>query len=161
MISTRLSLVRHGHAGAARVDSLLADDLRPLTETGRNETRQIGLAMLALDFRPDRICVSPRSRSRQTGEILGSILDCPLRQMDALSHDALLPSEFLARLLEEASIGSPLFVGHDPLLSNLLSYLGCSLPGEWPKSAWVDLSRTDSTWNLRLFLSARACTPCP
>lgn len=161
MISTRLSLLRHGHAGAAQVDSPLADDLRPLTEKGRNETRQIGLAMLALGFRPDHICVSPRTRSRQTGEILGALLDCPLRQVDILSHDGLHPSAFLAGLLEEDSTGSSLFVGHDPLLSDLLEFLGCSLPCEWPKSAWVDLRRTGSTWDLRLFLTASACSPLP
>lgn len=157
MIPTCLSLLRHGHAGAALVGSPLADDLRPLTEKGRNETQQIALAMRSLDLRPDRICVSPRTRSLQTGEILGSILDCPLRQLDALSQDSLHPSEFLDRLLEEASTGSPVFVGHDPLLTDLLEYLGCPLPGEWPKSAWVDLVRTGSTWNLRRFLTASAC----
>lgn len=161
MIPRHLSLIRHGHAGTALSGCPEADDLRRLTPTGLDETRRIGWALRSLDVRPDRICVSPRTRSRQTGDILGSILDCPLCTLGALSDERLPSSALLSLLLEEASSGSPLFVGHDPMLTQLLDFLGCSLPCEWPKSGWVDLVHTGSAWTLGRYLSPRACPPPP
>lgn len=159
MTEPLLSLLRHGDAGPAIHTSEAEDDARPLTPTGIAETLRLGRTLQRLDIPFDRIVVSHRCRSIQTGEVLREILGLPLGRLAGLSDPNLSPSALLDLLLHEGAMGHPLFIGHEPHLSDLARHVGCPLNGLWPKSALVQLEGASSSWVLRLFLSPRACPP--
>jgi phosphohistidine phosphatase len=100
-----------------------SDDQRPLTEKGKKKMEQIarGLAAMEIDF--TNIFSSPLVRARQTAEILKNIL-----KIDHLDEtDLLIPAAdpaammaFLNKLPDNADVA---LVGHEPHVSELLSYL--------------------------------------
>ena len=59
----RLYLVRH-----AKAESGEPDDLRQLTEDGREAARELGRRLAADGVRPDAVLTSPLLRARQTAE---------------------------------------------------------------------------------------------
>lgn len=116
-----LGLLRHAHAGDASAWDR-PDDLRPLTDKGRQQADRLGRALAAAGFVPDAVLTSPRVRARETAELvaerlgvhvgvdprLGSPLD--LATVDAILDDAGRPVR-------------PVLVGHDPDFSDLLALL--------------------------------------
>lgn len=65
-----LVLVRHAIAEEQDPQSWPNDDLRPLTEEGREKMHEVAAGLASLKYRPDRILASPLVRARQTAEIL-------------------------------------------------------------------------------------------
>lgn len=115
-------IIRHGIAMES--DEWTGSDAkRPLTEKGRRKTEQIaqGLAAMEIDF--THIFSSPLVRAQQTAAILQKIL-----KIDHLDEtDLLVPSgdpaaiiPFLNKLPDNAEVA---LVGHEPNVSELLSYL--------------------------------------
>jgi len=115
-------IVRHAIA-MARDEWAGSDDKRPLTEKGKNKMEQIaaGLAAMEIDF--THIFSSPLVRAQQTAEILQKVL-----KIDHVDEtDLLIPSgdpaamvPFLNKLPNSADVA---LVGHEPHVSELLSYL--------------------------------------
>ena len=120
-MTVELGLLRHAHAGdPAAWDQ--PDDLRPLTNKGRQQAERLGRFLAAAGFVPDAVLTSPRIRARETAELvadslgmsvwidprLGSFLD--LATVEAILDDAGGP-------------GRPVLVGHDPDFSDLLVLL--------------------------------------
>ncbi|MDZ7292737.1 MAG: phosphohistidine phosphatase SixA [candidate division KSB1 bacterium] len=112
------------HAIAVERDEWTGNDsVRPLTEKGRKKMEQIarGLAAMEIDF--THIFTSPLVRAQQTAEILQKILKIDhLEETDLLSLSA-DPAEmipFLNKLPDSADVA---LVGHEPHVSELLSYL--------------------------------------
>lgn len=115
-------IVRHAIA-MERDEWSGSDDKRPLTEKGRKKMEQIarGMASMEIDF--THIYSSPLVRAQQTAEILQEVL-----HIDHLDEtDLLIPSAdptamipFLNKLPDNAEVA---LVGHEPHVSELLSYL--------------------------------------
>lgn len=68
---TQLYLIRHGIA--AERGTYQNDELRPLTEKGRQKTRQVAQKLQEIGIRFDIILTSPLLRAYQTAEILQEV----------------------------------------------------------------------------------------
>ncbi len=120
-----LYILRHGIAADRGSGEYGPDSERPLTPEGMKKLRRIVSAMKALDLSFDLILSSPYLRARQTAEVVASGLDL----MRVFELSALLePGADLEALI--ADLGSRkknvdriLLVGHEPMLSSLISLL--------------------------------------
>ncbi len=114
-----LGLLRHAHAGdPAAWDR--PDDLRPLSEKGRQQAERLGRLLSAAGFVPDAVLTSPRVRARETAELVAEHLGVPVRVDRRLG--GLLDLASVDAILDDA--GSPvrlILVGHDPDFSDLLA----------------------------------------
>lgn len=115
-------IVRHAIA-MERDEWTGSDEKRPLTEKGKKKMEQIaqGLAALEVDF--THIFSSPLVRAQQTAEILQKTLKIDHRDETALlvpSGDPAAIIPFLNKLLDDTKVA---LVGHEPNVSELLSYL--------------------------------------
>lgn len=119
-MSVRLHLLRHAHAGDAS-EWIGDDDLRPLTKKGRGQCERLGAFLAANGVRPDVIVTSPKVRAQQTAEIVAATLGMTIK-VDTRLGEGFGQRELWA-LLDETGAREPMFVGHDPDFSNLLSYL--------------------------------------
>ena len=116
-----LGLLRHAHAGdAAAWDR--PDDLRPLTEKGREQAERLGRLLAAAGFAPDAILTSPLVRARETAELVAARLGVRF-QVEPRLADALDLVAIEAILDDAGSPGRPVLVGHDPDFSDLLAML--------------------------------------
>lgn len=116
----RIHLLRHAHAGDA-AEWIGDDGLRPLTKKGRGQSERLGAFLEEHGVRPDVIVSSPLIRAQQTAEIVAARLGMSIRT-DARLGGGFGRSE-LWELLDELGAREPMFVGHDPDLSNLVTYL--------------------------------------
>jgi len=115
-------IVRHAIA-MERDEWAGSDDKRPLTEKGKKKMEQIaaGLAAMEIDF--THIFSSPLVRAQQTAAILQHVLKIDhLNETDLLvpSADPAAMIPFLNQLPDSADVA---LVGHEPNVSELLSYL--------------------------------------
>ena len=116
-----LGLLRHAHAGdAAAWDR--PDDLRPLTEKGREQAERLGRLLAAAGFAPDAVLTSPLVRARETAELVAGRLGVPF-QVEPRLADALDLGAIEAILDDAGSPRRPVLVGHDPDFSDLLGLL--------------------------------------
>lgn len=103
--------VRHGIAedGAA-----MDDDLRALSEEGREKTAEIGRGLRQAGCEPELVATSPLLRAEQTAEILADELRVG---HPPVTRPCLQPggnfAEFM-KWLEELDAGSVMVVGHMP-----------------------------------------------
>jgi phosphohistidine phosphatase len=116
----RVHLLRHAHAGDA-FHWIGEDDLRPLTKKGRQQCERLGAFLEAHGVRPDVIVASPKVRAQQTAEIVAATLDMTIKTDRRLGTG--FGKRELWALLDETGAREPMFVGHDPDLSSLLTYL--------------------------------------
>jgi phosphohistidine phosphatase len=116
----RLHLLRHAHAGDSS-EWIGDDDLRPLTRKGRQQCERLGAFLEAHGVRPDVIVSSPKVRAQQTAEIVASTLGMTVKLDQRLAEG--FGKHELWALLDETGAREPMFVGHDPDFSGLLSYL--------------------------------------
>ncbi len=81
-----------------------------------------GLSSLSLSF--DRIFTSPFERARQTAQIVADTLKMGdrLEEIQELGPDQSV-QDLLSRLAADSSHKNILMIGHEPLLSNTVSYL--------------------------------------
>lgn len=115
-----LCLVRHGIATERGHANYHDDALRPLTPEGREkmEASATGLARL---FQPQMVITSPLVRARQTADIVVVASGGPKLQ----THDGLASGDHEAVVAAAVRAGAErvAFVGHEPLLSEMLSWL--------------------------------------
>ena len=116
----RIHLVRHAHAGDS-FEWVGNDDLRPLTRKGRRQSEALGSFLEAHAIRPDVIVSSPKLRAQQTAEIMAMTFGMTVRIDERLAGP--FGKRELWALLDELGAREPMFVGHDPDLSELVTYL--------------------------------------
>jgi phosphohistidine phosphatase len=95
--------------------------MRPLTKKGRHQSERLGRFLEAHGVRPDVIVSSPLVRSQQTAEIVATTLGMTVKTDDRLGSG--FGKSELWEMLDELGAREPMFVGHDPDLSSLVSYL--------------------------------------
>lgn len=121
-----LYFLRHGIA-AERDDLKYKDDsLRPLTAQGKQKMRKGARGMRALGLTFDAILCSPYLRAKQTAEIVTQVFKLKNTKINFTNN--LVPGAPLEKLLQEIRTDFPqsqsiLFVGHEPHLTEFISYL--------------------------------------
>ena len=96
-------LLRHGEAADGSPD---AD--RPLTDKGKRQSRNAGLALKALGVELEACFSSPKVRARETAELCCAELGVEVSMEDALQGGPFDPRDVVGDLQ------SVLLVGHDP-----------------------------------------------
>ena len=146
-------LVQHGQA---KGDD--EDPQRPLTDRGADDVAWV--AHWAIDrfgVRPRRIVHSGKTRSRQTAEIWGRLVDVNPEQGDALAPND-DPTTW-ARLLADAT-DDVMLVGHLPNLATLTSLLLTDEPERqfigFQQGGVVALEHRDAAWIVALMLPPAA-----
>ncbi|MHB1243248.1 MAG: SixA phosphatase family protein [Gaiellaceae bacterium] len=110
----RLFLVRHAHADAGD-----PDELRPLSERGRDEAR--ALADLLAPAEPTLVLASPLLRARETAAQIAKATGAELRVDERLAPGA-VASDVLEAI--EGAGGTVVAVGHQPDCSEIAFALG-------------------------------------
>jgi phosphohistidine phosphatase SixA len=117
----QLSLLRHAHAGDP-MKWAGADDLRPLTEKGRQQSERLGLLLRGGGIRPSAIISSPKTRAMETARLVAAALGIRVDVADALGGP--LDIDAVEELLRAAgNPARPMLVGHDPDFSMLAAEL--------------------------------------
>lgn len=116
-----LHLLRHAHAGDPGAwDG--PDAVRPLTDKGRAQAERLGEHLASIGFAPDAIISSPKTRARETAEIVAARLGVTVTIDDRLGG-GLDVAAAEAVLRDAGDPGQAVLVGHDPDFSELLAAL--------------------------------------
>lgn len=118
-------LVRHAVAEDREsfAEKKLDDSQRPLTLKGRKKQQKISLKMIELIGKVDLIVTSPYVRARETAEILAQIFYNTKVEVASELVPESPPSTVLNWLKAHCrGLGSVILVGHEPQISNLVSY---------------------------------------
>ena len=130
-----LLLMRHGIA-AEREFWKRDDALRPLTEIGKQKTREAARGLSTRVARVDLIASSPLLRASQTAEIARDFYnEAKMETWDELENAEY--SALCARLCKVPDDATALLIGHEPGLSTFASSLiggTNSLPRAWKKA---------------------------
>ena len=115
--------MRHGIA--EEVSDTGRDEDRVLTEEGVEKTRESGKALRKLGIKFDAVFSSPYARAWQTAEGIAKELECQqllkrLEELGAGSSPAAVMGVLKAEVRKLATV---LIVGHEPILSDLISLL--------------------------------------
>lgn len=128
-------LLRHGKAGEARPGTSDAD--RKLTEKGREEIKSAGRWIALQGIRFDLIAASPLTRAQETAAIIADSLGHKggpvIWKVLAPGGNPEMVCQIIGRLRDARAI---LLVGHEPLLSSLISLI---ISGE--ETAAIGLSK--------------------
>lgn len=134
-------LVRHAHAEWPLYSGRDFD--RPLTPRGEEDAGTTARSIREAGHRPTLILASPSRRTRQTAEIIASVLSLggdALRFVDALynARAAVLEAELRRVAVEPATV---LLVAHNPGISDLARTLAGD-PGRAPfaPAGWAHFS---------------------
>ncbi|QQE10436.1 histidine phosphatase family protein [Planctomycetota bacterium] len=114
----RLLLFRHGIAEPGTTNQ--PDDLRPLTPLGLSRSSLASQGLARIIDRPEAILTSPKARAAQTAAFLGDTFDIHPEFADEI---ALGPSKKIIRMLRDRTEDYILIVGHEPILSQLITQL--------------------------------------
>jgi phosphohistidine phosphatase len=121
----KLYLLRHAIAAERDPDKYPDDALRPLTATGSKKMIKVADALYQMGLQVDLILSSPCLRARQTAEIARRHLH--LKKDRLLLIDALAPAsdpgQLIAEIQAKYMTDRLMLVGHEPDLSNLISWL--------------------------------------
>jgi len=117
----QLGLLRHAHAGDPGAWDR-PDDLRPLSDKGRQQAERLGRVLAAAGFVPDAVLTSPRVRAHETAEMVADRLGVPVR-IDPRLGSSLDLATVEAILDDAGGPVRPVLVGHDPDFSDLLALL--------------------------------------
>src|SRR5437764_13096179 len=104
--------LRHGDAEGGEPDAE-----RKLTDKGRDQSRDAGAALAALDVEFELCLTSPKVRARETAELACAPLGVEIRADERLAGGPFDPLELTAGL------GEVLLVGHEPDFSNVIAEL--------------------------------------
>jgi phosphohistidine phosphatase SixA len=118
---TQLCLLRHAHAGDP-MKWTGDDEVRPLTDKGRQQSERLGRFLAMGRFKPDAILTSPRTRAAETARLVAAELGVRVDIVDELGGPLDLAA--VDRIL--AATGNPIrpvLVGHDPDFSMLAAEL--------------------------------------
>jgi phosphohistidine phosphatase len=121
-------IMRHGEAAL----DAASDSVRPLTDGGRDESRQMAVWLNTQSVNIERVLVSPYLRAEQTLEVLREVLTLPQGEevLPELTPggDAGLVGSYLYTLAQ-AGVNAVLVVSHLPLVGYLVAEL---CPSECP-----------------------------
>lgn len=120
-----LYFMRHGIAVDRAESGHRSDDRnRQLTPKGIKRINKAAKGLVALSLSFDRILTSPFERARQTAKIVAQTLQIEdrLEEIQQLGADQSV-QELLSGLAGYATGKEILLVGHEPLLSNTVSFL--------------------------------------
>ena len=120
----KLLLVRHAEAAAGS-----PDELRPLTSTGREQARSLGLRLRDSGVRADAILTSPLLRARETGELIGRELDLQPQTDDRLAPGA--DAEGVTSVVMDYG-NTVIVIAHQPDCSRIASALTGDLEPRFP-----------------------------
>ena len=123
----RLYFMRHAHA-FARSDWGGEEAARPLSDKGRKQAEAAAAGLATLRPGIGAIISSPYARAYETAVIVGRITGLPVESADDLTPGFSLP-QFDHALSLRPDVDGPLFVGHEPDLSELVKAL-IVRPGE-------------------------------
>jgi phosphohistidine phosphatase len=120
-----LCILRHGVAAERGSSEYPSDSQRPLTPDGIKKLRRIVRAMQSLELSFDLILTSPYVRARQTAEIVaeGLGLQRALELSPLLEPGGDLETLIADLASRKRSVERILVVGHEPMLSSLISLL--------------------------------------
>ncbi len=126
---TTLILIRH--AKPADPHEYANDRERPLVPEGEAVQREMAERLRAAGYKPDRIFSSPAVRARQTADILGEVLHCPVTELEVLGSG--FDADAIVAAVGE---GTTLLVGHVPTMPQLVNlFVGKSVLGGMEKSS--------------------------
>ena len=115
-------ILRHGKAEDARPGR--GDGDRRLTKKGRDEILAAAHGMAAQEIHPDLIAASPLARAQETAAVVADVLRA---REKLVSWKALLPGgdpdTVCREICRHPEASAILLVGHEPLLSSLISYI--------------------------------------
>jgi phosphohistidine phosphatase len=123
-------LLRHGIAVERSTTDSQKDSDRPLTPKGKRQLRKSAAAMKKMKLRFDLILSSPYERARRTAEIVAKELKLKkrLKFSDLLRYES-DPQELISQLAQlKRTPKNLLLVGHEPYLSQLISWLTTGAP---------------------------------
>lgn len=134
-----LYLMRHGIALPQDDPSVASDGERPLSHKGVKRMRKAAKGVRRLDIPFDALLTSPLLRARQTAEIIASTLGMEdrLEEISGLAPESTV-EHLMFGLTRYQDREHLLLVGHEPLLSETLSYL---LRGRQTSPLDVDLKK--------------------
>jgi phosphohistidine phosphatase len=127
----RLFLIRHADAEAGE-----PDELRRLSQEGREQAKALGERLAAQGIRPDAVLTSPLLRGRETGEALASELGIESEPSDALAPGATAAG---LRAAVEGRGETVLVVGHQPDCGLIAVELGGGVEPRFPPAGVVEL----------------------
>jgi len=125
----QLYLVRHAEAAGGE-----PDELRPLTPTGREQARSLGVRLRDSGVRPDAVLTSPLLRARETGALLGRELG-----LEPVPDERLAPGA-TAETVASAIAGrgeTVVVVGHQPDCSRIAGALTNGPEPDFPPAGSV------------------------
>lgn len=120
------------HAEAAPGDP---DELRELTDAGREQARALGIRLAALPAPPVVVLTSPLLRARQTAQEIAAVTGARILVEPRLAPGA--TAELLSRSLD-AEMGAVATVGHQPDCSEIAVTLTGGDPG-FPPGGMTEL----------------------
>ncbi len=123
----RLYFMRHAQA-LTRADWGGEEAARPLTDKGRKQAEGAAAGLATLRPGIGVIVASPYARAYETAVIVGRVTGLPVESADDLTPGFSLPQLDHALALRP-TVDAPLFVGHEPDLSQLIRTL-VARPGE-------------------------------
>src|SRR5215216_7670201 len=122
--SMNLYIVRHAIAVQRGTPGYDDDSQRPLTDAGRKKMKKIVKGLYGLDLGFDAILTSPYVRARDTAKILAKEFE--MKDQVAFSDNLIPPGNFeklIQEIHEKYDVKSLALVGHEPMLSGLISWL--------------------------------------
>ncbi len=157
-----LLILRHGEAEPAGPGG---DSARRLTAKGKQAVRQVLERAVAAGVGPDAVLVSPYLRARETAEIAAEVFGL---SGPAIPSNALVPDSHPESIWDEVRVHADasqlLLVGHNPVLSDLLTALfdagGYSIDLKTSGLACVDVGPVGSQLRGRLvwLLTPEVCS---
>lgn len=114
----QLLLLRHADAAT----EARTDDLRPLSDKGRQQAKRVARFCKEHGLQPDLILSSPFLRAEQTAQIVAETLHAEL-VMCAFLASGMMPFAAMEELRGYQRFETVLLVGHEPDLSSLAGAL--------------------------------------
>ncbi|MCB1626051.1 MAG: histidine phosphatase family protein [Pseudomonadales bacterium] len=144
----RLTLLRHAQAEPARAGG--ADRDRPLDRRGRGEAAEMANRLAEQQLVPDRLLISPASRTRETTDFV--LCQLALDQTLVLPVEALYLAEAGAIPEAISRIGALaqhlMIVAHNPGLSELAQQLAPDVaPRDLPTAGMVTMLADLAEWS--------------
>ena len=119
-----LYIVRHAIAVQRGTPGYDDDSQRPLTDKGRKKMKKIskGLRQFGIEF--DVLLTSPYVRARDTAKILAN--EYGMQDKIVFTDNLIPPGDFdqlINEINEKYNVNNLALVGHEPMLSQLMSFL--------------------------------------
>lgn len=154
---SKIYLLRHAKAQHAAPGQRDFD--RPLSDDGYAAAEIVADKAADKDYRPDLVICSTALRCRQTADALRRAMTPPpeFRFVDALYNAT--PDVYLEIISSQATEGSVMLVGHNPVIEQTLEALighdalVGALPGGFPTAGLAVIDATSSGWILTEFIT--------